>query len=542
MLHTDTARTVYEAFVASAATYPDRPFFHVPRAAAKGYSDTAVEIAYAPALERVNAIAAALTAAGVLRGHRIALMLGNRVECFLHYLALTAIGASAVPLNAEATPAESAHVLRDSGSALVIAWPEHHALLAQVGALLATVPPVGAPEAPLPRVTMPTRTDGEEVALMYTSGSTGDPKGCILSNRYMMVMGRWYVGIGGPCALTPGAERLITPLPLVHMNALATSGTAMVLTGGCIVQLDRFHPSTWWQSVRESRATVVHYLGVMPAMLLQAPLSEQDREHCVKFGFGAGVLPKHHANFEARFGFPLIESWSMTEVGGAAAVVANVEPRHVGTRCFGKAEAFMRARIVDDAGRDVAPGEPGELLVCRAGPDPRDGFFSGYANKPALTDEAWAGGWFHTGDVVRQGEDGSFHFVDRKKSIVRRSGENIASLEVEGAITQLPQVEGVGVGPVDDDIRGEEVMAVIRLRAGEPATLQTALALFAAAGERLAYFKLPGWIAFVDALPLTPSQKLQRGTLKTLSRDLVAQGRAFDLRDRKKRPAAQGTH
>ena len=323
----------------------------------------------------------------------------------------------------------------------------------------------------------------------------------------------------------------------MHMNALAASSMGMIMSGGCIVQLDRFHPSTWWDSVRESGATIAHYLGVMPAMLLQMPPSPQDLAHKVKFGFGAGVHPKHHAAFEQRFGFPLVESWSMTEVGAGAVVTAQHEPRHVGTRCFGKPEPFMQYRIVDDQGSDVAPGAAGEFWVRAAGANPRAGFFAGYANQSALTEAAWEHDFFHTGDIVRRGDDGSLHFVDRKKSIIRRSGENIASLEVEAVLNQLPQVRGVGVGPVDDELRGEEVMACIELAAGHSATAEMAQAIFAAAAQRLVYFKLPGYLAFVEALPLTASQKLQRGVLKTLSHTLVEAGRVFDLRALKKRPA-----
>ena len=106
------------------------------------------------------------------------------------------------------------------------------------------------------------------------------------------------------------------------MNALAVSTTAMILTAGCVVQLDRFHPKTWWREVVDSRATIVHYLGVMPAILLQLEPNAHDRAHRVRFGYGANANPKDHAAFEARFGFPLIEAWAMTETGGGALIAA----------------------------------------------------------------------------------------------------------------------------------------------------------------------------------------------------------------------------
>ncbi|MNN16025.1 Short-chain-fatty-acid--CoA ligase [compost metagenome] len=231
----------------------------------------------------------------------------------------------------------------------------------------------------------------------------------------------------------------------------------------------------------------------------------------------------------------------MTEVGAGGAVAAHLDPRHPGSRCFGRPTPRMEYRIVDDEGEDVPPGAAGELRVRAAGSDPRAGFFSGYANQPELTETEWAGGYFHTGDIVRQADDGSLHFVDRKKSIIRRSGENIASLEIEAVLNQLPMVRNVGVGPVDDETRGEEVMACLELAPGHPPTLELARQIFQAAAERLAYYKLPGYIAFVSALPLTASHKLQRGVLKQTMRSLVDERAAFDLRALKKRPAAQPT-
>jgi len=535
--------SVHAAFRQSAGEWSERPFVHIPASAARAYSATAIDLTYGAADADVAGLSASHAALAIGQGQRIALLLGNRADFLLHFLALNGLGASIVPLNGESSPAEIAHILRDSGCAATIALPGHRKVLRDALAQLDAPPPTiwhGDTDAEAPLANDIRTAHIDEAALLYTSGSTGAPKGCMLSNEYMLGMGRWYNAIDGLCAVEPGAERLITPLPLTHMNALAVSSMAMIAAGGCIIQLERFQSPTWWQTVRESQATIVHYLGVMPAMLLRLPASDLDRKHNLKFGFGAGAHPKHHAAFEQRFGLPLIESWSMTEVGAGAVVVAQREPRHVGSRCFGKPEAFMQYRLVDADGADVATGTPGELWVRAVGPDPRKGFFSGYANQPELTAAAWEHDYFHTGDVVRAGADGALHFVDRKKSIVRRSGENIASLEVEAVLNQLAQVQGVGVGPVEDELRGEEVMACIELAAGHAATVATARAIFAAAASSMAYFKLPGYIAFVAELPLTSTQKLQRGQLREISRALVENGLAFDLRAYKKRNAATG--
>jgi acyl-CoA synthetase (AMP-forming)/AMP-acid ligase II len=376
-----------------------------------------------------------------------------------------------------------------------------------------------------------------ECALLYTSGTTGRPKGCILPNRYYLHAGRWYAGVGGLAALHPGAERMLTPLPLVHMNAMAYSTMAMVLCGGCVVPLDRFHPATWWRSVRESRATIVHYLGVMPAMLMGRPVSADDRNHGVRFGFGAGVERALHAPFEERFGFPLVEAWAMTETGAGAVVIANREPRHVGTACFGRPQPEVEVRIIDEMGNAAAPGEPGELLVRAADGEPRFGFFREYLKDPEATAQAWAGGWFHTGDIVRADAGGYLYFVDRRKNVIRRSGENISAAEVEGVLRQHPLVAKVGVAPVPDPLRGDEVMAcVVPSRAIPDGEARAAAEdLVRHCLERLAYYKAPGYVAFCDALPLTATQKLQRGDLRALARACLDSAACVDTRALKKR-------
>ena len=180
----------------------------------------------------------------------------------------------------------------------------------------------------------------------------------------------------------------------------------------------------------------------------------------MKFGIGAGVEPQLHEAFEERFGFPLVEVWGMTETGRLYADAT--EPRQITTRAFGRPSGGFEARVVDDGDREVAPETEGELLVRWGGPEgPRHGFFAGYLKNAEATDEAWRGGWFHTGDVVRQAADGMLYFVDRKKNIIRRAGENIAAAEVEATLQAHDAVAQVAVLAVPDEIREEEVMACV---------------------------------------------------------------------------------
>lgn len=541
-----TPTTVAHAFQQTAARYGDKPFLCVLPETAAIYGVAAGETSYGRMQARIEPLRADYAAAGYGHGHRVGLLLENRPDFFLHWFALNGLGVSVVPINADLRSAELEYLVGHSEIALAVSPAARHAALrAAARAAQRTMqvieageaPPKAPFAAPLAHAPIDART---ECALLYTSGTTGRPKGCMLPNRYYLHAGAWYAGIGGLAQLREGQERMLTPLPLVHMNAMAYSTLAMVRTGGCLIALDRFHPKTWWSSVRESRATVVHYLGVMPAMLMKAEGSAQDHEHGVRFGFGAGADRSLHAAFESRFGFPLLEAWAMTETGAGAVVIANREPRLVGTSCFGREGSDVEVRLVADHGGPAATDEAGELWVRHAGDDPRDGFFAGYLKDPAATDEAWAGGWFHTGDIVRRGADGQLHFIDRRKNVIRRSGENISAVEVESVLLQHPRVKAAAVAAVPDAVRGDEVLACIVADGVAP----DADARRAAAADivdwclaRLAYYKAPGYVAFVDALPLTASQKVQRGELRALAAASLGQAHCIDTQAMKKRAA-----
>ena len=537
--------TVYDEFLKTKARVSARPFLHVPRQATAGYHDGSVDYTYQQALQAVNDLIEQYAGAGYGRGVRVAVMLDNRAEFFLHFLALNRLGVGVVPVNSGFLAREIAYVINHSDACLVLCLPRYRdqveAALAGMDAGVPIVDTEAMERLPAGRGASAAGTPDRntEAALLYTSGTTGTPKGCMLNNEYFTCMGEWYANIDGYCRLSYGQERLLTPLPLVHMNALC-SMMAMIMSGGCIIQLDRFHASTWWETVRESAATCLHYLGVIPALLLNQPETAQDNVgQQVRFGFGAGVDPKHLQRFERRFGFPLVEGWAMTETGTYVCITANKEPRHIGTRCIGRAPEVVEYRLVDEQGNDVAPGEPGELLIRAKGDNPRKGFFSGYYKDPEETAKVWEGGYFHTGDVVRVGADGSFHFVDRRKNIIRRSGENIAAVEVENVLFQHPAVANCAVTPVYDETRGEEVgvCAILNQESiGEYGAEQDlAETLFAFCARHLVYYKVPAWYLFVTELPMTASQKLQRSEIKALANGLVEEGRGIDLRQRKRR-------
>ncbi|ADP14306.1 AMP-binding enzyme family protein 3 [Achromobacter xylosoxidans A8] len=536
--------TVHQAFRDTAARYGAQPFLCILPETAQAYGIAAGELSYAQANEAIETLRAAYARAGYGHGHRAGLLLENRPAFFLHWFALNALGVSVVPINPDLRAAELEYLTGHSEIALAVALPERHAdLLAAAQRAGRELRVMGPDDAPPAAPFAAPRADREpdvltECALLYTSGTTGRPKGCILPNRYFLHAGGWYARIGGLCELRPGQERMLTPLPLVHMNAMAYSAMAMVLTGGCLIPLDRFHPKTWWDSVRDSGATVLHYLGVMPAILMKAEPSARDKQPAIRFGFGAGVDRKLHQPFEERFGFPLLEAWAMTETGAGAVIIANHEPRHIGSSCFGREEDDVLVRIVADTGAEAAAGEPGELLVRHAGADSRYGFFAGYLKDEEATTQAWEDGWFHTGDIVRRDADGALRFVDRKKNVIRRSGENISAVEVESVLLQHPLVKAVAVAAVPDAVRGDEVLACVvpeSLPAEGAAMAEAARSIVQWSLEQLAYYKAPGYVAFVDSLPLTTTNKIQRGEMKALAPTLPGTARCVDTGHMKKR-------
>lgn len=422
-----------------------------------------------------------------------------------------------MPLNPDYRSAELGPLLEHGETTLVVA-PHTRAVelrgiartLARPASVLTAEHEGDIPHAPQAKAASP-----EASAILYTSGTTGNPKGCMLDDGYFLAAGRWYLTEGGLCVIRRGEERMLTPLPLFHMNAMAFSFMATVLSAGCLILLDRFHPKTWWETVAAQRG------------------------HAVRFGFGAGVDPTHHEDFETRFGFPLIEVWAMTETGAGACIAASREPRHVGTRCFGRPRPTeVEIRVVDEADNDAEADMPGELLVRHAGPDAQKGFFRGYLKDRAASAEAWRDGWFHTGDVVRRGPDGSLHFVDRRKNLIRRSGENISALEVEGVLALCLLVRAIAVLAIPDAMRGEEVMALVVARDGVRPDKQTAAAIVAFCRERLAYYKAPGYVAFVEELPVMGTQKVQKSRLGDLLEVPERLPVCFDLRREKRRCAS----
>lgn len=531
----DCCETVFDAFAKAAQTHPHLPFLCIPAREGRAYYPQGFEISYGDALERVQTRIERFRAAGYGAGRRVALMLDNTPEHIFTQLALYALEATQVPVNPDYMDHELAYLLEHSEADLAIGLPHNIEQLERVACALDVPAVLDCDSFPAARGTSHPRGTGRtaEACLIYTSGTTGRPKGCVIDHEYHFAVGLAYARLGGRLALQKQADRVFVPLPVFHVNAGVNTLTALILTGNCLILPDRFHPSSWWEDIVGTRATAMHYLGIIPPILLKREAEPAEQKHTLRFGLGAGLEPQIHQQFEDRFGVPMVEVWGMTETGRFLGDCH--EPRQIHTRAFGAPSGDLDARVVDETGVPVPYGTEGELVVRAHGPDARQGFFREYLKNPDATDDAWRTGWFHTGDVVVQKPDGMLHFVERRKNIIRRSGENISAAEVENALIAHPAIEAVAVIGVTDEMRDEEVMACVLPTDGAARDETTAKSIFDGARELLAYYKLPGWVAFVDDLPRTGTQKVRKGLIFPDVDDPRKASGVVDLRDMKKR-------
>ena len=531
--------TLYQSLQRTVAKYGDRPAYAVPPMPGRAYYPEGKEYTWNETHAAVQERIRYYREAGYGPGHRVAILFEQRPEFVFHHFALNALGCSTVTVSPDYRHDEIVYLLDHSECCLALGINERLAdLQAAAQALPKPIPVLLFDDLslPLPQPPVPARDvkpDGKtEAGLLYTSGTTGRPKGCVLTNEYFHYWALWFLSRGHTLALKEGEERLYNPLPLHHANCLSISLPTMLLAGGCLVFPDRFHASTFWDDIVNCRVTAVQFQGVIPAILLKLPETAQERAHKVKFALCAGCEPSLHEPFEQRYGFPLVEMWAMTETGRMT--TDHIEPRMIHTRALGRSCPGAELRAVDANDHEVAVGEAGELVIRHSAEAPRKGFFSGYLKNSDATEEAWRGGWFHTGDVMKQDASGMYFFMDRRKNIIRRAGENIAAAEIEERLTSHDKVKQVAVLAVPDELREEEVMALVIANAPEQANESLTRELFDYCCERLAYFKAPAYFLFVDKLPTTSSQKIQKVSIFPPGVDPRKEPGVIDLRALKK--------
>jgi crotonobetaine/carnitine-CoA ligase len=474
-------------------------------------------------------VALNLQSHGVRKGEHVAVFMDNHPEMLWTMFGLAVLGAVTVPLNTAAKGDQLLYFLRQS-KASVLVVDEH--LLPQIVHLMPDLPglarifvrgsgPDGYDSSKLRgatdfRTLMKPVTAESPLApvlfsdvqlIMYTSGTTGPSKGVLCTHSQEQTGGLFMaeqMGYGED-------DVLYTCLPLFHANALRVTVNAALWAGATVALARRFSARQFWSDIRSSSATQFNALGAMANIILRQPASSDDADHKVRLCNVVPALPPDiEQEFSRRFGLKVTSMYGSTEA--CCPLFAVDAPREKGTTCGRLVEPFD-VRVVDDDDFELPHGQVGEWLIrCR---EPWY-IFQGYFDMPAETAASMRNGWFHSGDRGYRDEDGFFYFVDRKKESIRRRGENISSYEVELAISQHPAVLEVAVVPYPSELGEDDVLAFVVQRDG--ATIdEEGLVVFCEG--RMARFMVPRYICFIDRLPKTPSEKIEKYKLKRQAED-----------------------
>ncbi len=458
------------------------------------------------AVERAFAAGNALAAMGVQAADRVAIMLPNGLEFLDTYFGLAAISGAAVPVNIAQRGETLRHILQHSESQVVVidqglagavneAWPDHRLRMVVVG----DDPPPGAvPFAELAAgSTAPPEIpvgDREPVGILYTSGTTGPPKG-VVADGYDLEPARILLGHVG---VEPG-ETVYTCLPLFHGNALMLSAMGSIQNDWTLRLGRRFSASRFWDEVRDSRAVSFTALGAMIPILLKAAPSDTDRDHHVRTVMSAACPAWAWREFEKRFGVRIVEFYGMVDSPG---LLINAEGR-VGA--MGRAVTGVEFRVVADE-QPVPDNTVGELVFRH----PR-GPLTHYHRDLEASARAYRGGWFHSGDLATRDADGYFTYCGRLKESIRRRGENISAWEVETVVNQHPSVRESAAHAVASELGEDDVKVVVVPQPGQVIDPESIVRF---CQGRMANYAVPRYVEFRSELPKTETHRIRYQVLR----------------------------
>lgn len=459
--------------------------------------------------ERVRSLRTGLESIGVSVGDRVGILIRNQLEFPISWFAVVEAGAAVVPLNPKYTSREIDFVLSDADATWLIgdgALIDQHANGDRIGpvAIAQTVAINDSEKAAHSYATLaatePTerirRADPLEVVnIQFTSGTTGLPKGCLLTHEYWVD-----IGVFGAALSVEPVKRLLADHPFYYMQNQAYLMTAIVTGGALFITqgLSRRKLMGWLHDYQIDFAWI-------DEDMLEYPPDPRDSEVRINLAPVAGLPAEDYQRLRDRYGIEGRELYASTEAGYGTYVPAD-RPDLTGTYTMGFCFPHRESKVIDENGIEVPIGTPGEL--CLRGP----GMMLGYHNRPEANEELFLdGGWFRTGDAVIKDEEGLHYFVGRLKDMIRRSGENISAVEIEMQIYGMPEVANIAAVPVPDPEREEEVKVIIVLAEGAELTPQQVVDW---ASERLAPFKVPRYIEFRDELPYTESGKVHKAALR----------------------------
>lgn len=468
---------------------------------------TGESLSYAAFGRRVDAFRRDLMGLGIQPGERVGLMLENSLFYPVSWLGTVTAGAVAVPVNRRLGEVDAGYVLEHSGAvALVVDDSTEAVARAAAGPRIRRVI-VGSPGdasegcAPASDVSAPPLGQGTLANIQYTSGTTGFPKGCLLTHRYWQRMGAAAVEAMG---ITED-DTLLTSQPHSYIDP-QWNVVAALRAGAHLVLLDAFHPSTFMSDVARFRVSLFYCLGVMPTLLLKQAPAPHDQAPSLKRVYCSAIPIEQHAAIEERWGAPWFEAFGMTESGLNIAVSPRDHDRLVGSGCLGRVLPHNDAAVVAPDDREVPTGVVGELVLRG------EGFMDGYHDDPESTAAFFRNGWGHTGDLAEQDSDGLIYYRGRRKEMIRRGGENISPVEIETTLSSHRDVVECAVAPVPDEDVGEEIKAYVVAR---PDADMDAHALADHALGKIARFKVPRYWEFRASLPHTPSERVAKHELES---------------------------
>jgi long-chain acyl-CoA synthetase len=458
------------------------------------------------ALDEASAqVAGLLHQRGLQAGDRVGIMMPNVAEVPVIYYGILRAGGVVVPMNPLLKGREVAYYLSDSGAGLVFAWHsfagEARDGAGQAGAELIVVDETDFPAllgAAGPDDQVAERADEDTAVILYTSGTTGQPKGAELTHGNLISN----VGVSCTDIAKAGPDDVIFGgLPLFHVFGQTVALNVAVAAGACLTLLPRFDAAHALRIIAGHHVTIFEGVPTMYVALLHQPdRADYDTSSLRLCISGGAALPVEVLRgFEEAFGVPVLEGYGLSETSPVASFNHPdrvQKPGSIGTPIRG-----VQMRVVDKEDGDIPLGEVGEIVI--SGPN----VMKGYWQRPEATAEAIVGGWFHTGDLARVDEDGYFYIVDRKKDMIIRGGYNVYPREIEEVLYEHPAVAEAAVIGVPHPALGEEVAAAVALKPGATAS----------AGElrdyvkgQVAAYKYPRHLWIVDALPKGPTGKIQK--------------------------------
>ena len=493
---------------------PDRPFLTEKN---KEYNNRQFD-------KRVNSTAHALSSLGVAKGMRVALLMSNSSEFLEIFFACAKTGIIMVPLNHRLAVPELVYILGDSAPEILIYSSEFAAKAGEIkkaalplqryyriGDLEKGNDPDFSEEVekfePIEPVGLPDVHLADPLFIMYTSGTTGDPKGAVLTHQNIL-FGAIHSLLGY------GIDRSYKSLvvaPLFHIGALAASVTPIIYAGGSIVISSFYNAAEILKTICREKINYMFAVPVMYQMIADTQeWADADLSHVHFFISGGAPIPlpvirKYQEEKDVGF----VQGYALTETGRLTSLDLKDSIRKAGS--VGKEVFHVNLRIVDDQGRDITSAEPGEILV--QGPN----VFTGYWNKEQATRNAFRDGWFCTGDMGRRDEEGFIYIAGRKVEMVISSGENIYPVEVERALQALPEIQEAAVVGLPDPKRGEVVGAFVILN---KETAITESEILTALTGKIAHYKIPRRIFFVEEFPRNQGGKVLKRILKKRAEDL----------------------